>query len=166
MVRECVALSLLAAFCPGCSLVLDFDQGPPPDAAVDAVYTQAECDYLEPNDTLAEAAEITADDTGPAAICARDAGPEDHDFYRFTANGGTVTIAVTFTARPGGDLDLKLYDPMGTLIAQSREFGDTEVLTCPGPAPACPALDAGTYTFEVFPGVAGSVNTYTFSIVQ
>jgi len=167
MVRECVALCLLAAFAPGCSLVLDFDSKLPPDAAIDAVYSQAECDYLEPNETLADAKDVTASDTGPAAICAPAEGaPEDHDFYRFTATGTAATIAISFMNRTGGDPDLKLYAGDGTMVAQSRGFTDGESIVCPGSSPACPALTAGPYVLEVLPGVTGAVNTYTFAITQ
>lgn len=163
MVRECVAL-LLAAVVPGCSLILDFDSALPADAATDAVYNQAECDFGEPNDTLAEAVELS---TGDGAICAAASGsPEDHDYYRFTATGAPATIAVTFTSRAGGDLDIKLYASDGTMIAQSRGFGDGETIVCPGAAPLCPTLTAGSYVFEVFPGVNFSVNNYSFTVTQ
>lgn len=170
MVRECRARVLaiaLVAMTPACSFILDFDEALPTDAAVDGPYTQAECEYLEPNDTFFEAKPIAATDMGPAAICPPAAGGgEDHDFYKFTASGTTTTITINFTDRPGGDLDLKLYDSTGTMISSSREFGSTEMITCPGASPACPSLGSGEYTIEVFPGVAGSVNSYSFSIVQ
>lgn len=166
MLRECVALSLVAS-ASGCSLILDFDSALPADAAIDGISTQAECDYLEPNDTVAAAVDITAMDTGPAAICPPAAGnPEDRDFYRFVATGGTATIAISFTSRAGGDLDLKLYAGDGTMVAQSRGFGDGEMIVCPGSSPLCAMLTAGPYILEVFPGVAGSINSYTFSVTQ
>lgn len=163
MVRECVAALLLAAT-SGCSLILDFDSALPVDAAADAVYTQAECDRGEPNESLAEATDLP---TEGAAICAAAAGaPEDRDFYRFTATGTTATISITFTSRPGGDLDLKLYAADGTMVAQSRGFGDGETIICPGASPLCPMLSAAPYVIEVLPGVTGSVNTYTISVSQ
>jgi hypothetical protein len=171
MVRECAA-SLLLLPVAGCSYLLDFsDQAIPRDAAPDAPYVQAECDYKEPNDSAATAARITAADTGPAAICAAagaaaGAGPEDHDFYRFTvpAQAARVEVKITYTYRPTGDLDLKLYGRTGEVVAESRGFGDTEVISCPGSAPACPALSADDYVFEVFPAVTGAVNAYTFAL--
>lgn len=167
MVRECAALPLVAALTSGCSLILDFDSAPPPDAATDAVYSQPECDYLEPNDEFSAAVDVTASDSGPAAICAPVPGaPEDRDFYRFNATGAPLTLAIMFTSRPGGDLDLRLFAADGTMVGQSRGFGDGELLVCPGTSPLCPALTAGPHVFEVFPGVAGSVNNYTFSITQ
>jgi hypothetical protein len=164
MVRECARLFILASLCPGCSLVLDFsDSAAPHDAMADTPYTQAECDFMEPNDSLATPAMVSATDTGPAAICA--GTPEDHDFYKFTVAGtGPVTVAITFTNRAGGDLDMRLYDSMGTVVSRSSGFGNGETITCPGQSPACGTLSAGDYVFEVFPAVAGSVNNYTFSL--
>ena len=163
MVRESAAgLCLLSM--AGCSLILDFSDGAlGGDAGADAPYSQAECDYKEPNNSLAAAAQITPADTGPAAICA--GSIEDHDFYRFTVAAGTTRVAVklSYTFRRGGDLDLRLYDDAGAQLAQSVGFGDEELITCPGSAPVCPMLGAGIYTFEVFP-VAGSVNRYTFAL--
>ena len=163
MVRECVAL-VLAAVVPGCSLILDFDSALPADAAIDTVYNQAECDFGEPNESIAEAMDLS---TGAAAICPPASGsPEDHDYFKFTATGTPATIAIAFTSRPGGDLDLKLYTADGTMIAQSRGFGDGESLACPGASPLCPMLAAGVYVIEVFPGVNGSVNNYSFTVTQ
>jgi len=165
MVRECAA-SLLLLPVAGCSYLLDFsDQAIPRDAAPDAPYVQAECDYKEPNDSAATAALITAADTGPAAICAA-SGSEDHDFYRFTVPARTarVEVKITYDYRPTGDLDLRLYGRTGNPVAESRGFGDTELISCPGAAPACPALPADDYVFEVFPAVTGAVNAYTFAL--
>lgn len=165
MVRECVALSI-AALLPGCSLILDFGDKPPPDAAIDGPYTQAECEYMEPNDSLAQAAAIGASDTGPAAICKQPEGsPEDQDFYKLTVASPTVRVAIEFTNRPGGDLDIKLFDSMGTMVSQSRGFGNGETIICPAASPACPTLTVGAeYILAVFPAVPGSVNNYTLSI--
>ena len=155
MVRECVA-SLLLLPATGCSLILDFsDKALPRDAKPDAPYTQAECDYKDPNDTAATAAPITPADTGPAAIYA--ATPEDHDFYRFMVPAGTtkVEIRISTTYRPNGDLDLRLYDKTGTMrLSQSTSFSDDDVITCPSTPSMCPALAPDDYVFEVFPGVS------------
>jgi hypothetical protein len=163
MVRELVASLLLPA--TGCSLILDFsDKALPKDANPDAPYTQAECDYKEPNDTAATAAAITPADTGPAAICA--ATPEDHDFYKFTVPAGTtkVELRISTTYRPGGDLELRLYDRTGTMmLSQSTSFSNDEVITCPSTLSMCPMLAADDYVFEVFPAT-GSVNSYTIAL--
>jgi hypothetical protein len=154
-------LSLLALL-PGCSLVLDFsDKAIPKDAMVDAPYTADECAYKEPNDTPDTAQVITATDTGPAAICADDPA----DYYKFTVAGAsTVTVAIQFTNRPGGDLDLELLDAAGAQVSISRGFGDGELIMCPGAVPACSKLADGDYVMRVFPAVTGAVNEYTFTL--
>jgi len=158
MRRELCLLALI----PGCSLVLDFsDKAIPKDAMTDAPYTADECTYKEPNDSLDTAAVITATDTGPAAICADDPG----DFYKITiGTASSVTFAIQFTNRPGGDLDLELLDSTGTQKSISRGFGDGETIACPGSAPPCSALTPGDYVMRVFPAVQGAVNQYTFSV--
>jgi hypothetical protein len=164
MVRECAA-ALLILPAAGCSLLLDFsDEAVPRDAAPDAPYSQADCDYKEPDDTLDTAAVIAPADTGPAAICASAQG--DHDFYRFTVPAMTarVEIKIALVAVPGGDLDLALHDTAGATLSASHNFGGEERITCPGASPACGALAAGDYVFEVYPGVAGAANRYTFSL--
>jgi hypothetical protein len=164
MVRELVA-ALLALGAGGCSLLLDFsDQAVPPDASPDAPFDAADCAYKEPNDSLAAAAAIAPSDTGPAAICPGAA--EDHDFYRFTVPPGAtrVELRVDTAFRPGGDLDLRLYDGAGAVLAQSHSFSDEERIVCPGSVPACPALAAGDHVFEVLPAVTGAVNRYTFTL--
>ena len=164
MVRELVAV-WLALPAAGCSLVLDFsDQAVPRDAAPDAPFSAEECAYKEPNDSAEAAAAVGPSDMGPAAICP--SGAEDHDFYRFTVPAASrVEIRVDSVYRPGGDLDLRLYDGAGaTPIAASHSFSDEERIACPGSVPACPALAAGDYVFEVLPAVTGAVNRYTFSL--
>jgi hypothetical protein len=167
MVREYVPL-VCAALLPGCSLILDFsDSAAPHDAAIDAVYTQDQCDYLEPNDSIDAPMMITSADTGTAAICAPAmmGGAEDHDFYKFTVTNVPFTVSISFTNRPMGDLDMKVYNAAdNTLLGQSRGFGDGESLTCPGASPACPSVSPGDFIVEVFPAVTGSVNTYTVMV--
>jgi hypothetical protein len=164
-----IVVAALAASLGGCSLLLDFsDKAIPKDAsydAPDAPYTADECTYKEPNDSVAMAALVTRADTGPAAICANPGGAEDHDFYKFSVPMLTTSVAVSITfANAVGDLDLRLYDSTGTVIAQSRGFADTEMVTCPGASPPCTMLVAGEYEFEVFPAVTGAVNNYSFSL--
>lgn len=167
MVRECAvrAAPLLALTLEGCSFLLDFsDNAIPKDARPDAPYSPAECDYKEPNNSLATAAAITPTDTGPAAICA--GIPEDHDFYRFNVPAGATKVEVRLSTRyrTGGDLDLRLYDKAGTMLARSSGFSDDEVIDCPSVAPMCPTLAADDYVFEIYPGTTGEANRYTFSI--
>jgi hypothetical protein len=158
-------LALVLAASSGCSLILDFDSAGD-DGGDDAVpYTQAECDFGEPNNTVAEAFVLTPTDVGPAAICP--STPEDRDHYRFTVPAGTanVSVRIMFTNRPTGDLDLRLTDMTGaTTFGQSRGFEDVELITCPGSSPVCPSLPAGDYIFEVFPATPGSVNRYEIAL--
>jgi len=160
-----LAVGLASASASGCSLLLDFGPGAIPSDAVDAPYSQAECDYKEPNNAPAEAAAFEPTDVGPAAICA--GAPEDHDFYRFTVPAGTasVSVGVSFMNRPGGDLDLRIMDATGaTTYGQSRTFGDTELVTCGSGSPGCPALAPGDYVFEVFPATPDTVNRYDITL--
>jgi hypothetical protein len=166
MVRECV-LGLLLAQLAGCSLILDFSESAIPiDAAPDSPFTEEQCAYREPNNSIAEAAAITTAEMGVAAICASD--PEDHDFYRFTVPDLTASVAISiqFTSNSSGnrDLDLQLFDAAGTMVAQSRSFADNETITCPAASPACQALVAGDYVFEVFPAQAGATNNYAIAL--
>jgi hypothetical protein len=165
MARE-LAASFLLLPVAGCSLLLDFsDQAIPLDAAIaiDGRFPQAECDYKEPNDTVATAAPLTPADTGPAALC----GTGDRDFYKITVPAMTakVEIRIAFAPRSDGDLDLRLTDTTGqTMLAQSVGFGAEEAIVCPGSAPPCPALTAGDYVFEVFPAGPGAANDYTIAV--
>ncbi len=155
-----VALGLASG--SGCSLILDFGDGA--NVVPDAPYSQAECEYKEPNNAPAEAAMFEPADIGPAAICPGE--PEDRDYYRFTVPAGTgsVTVRVSFVNRPSGDLDLRIVDPTGaTTFGQSRGFEDVELIMCPSSG-QCPMLAPGDYLFEVFPATPGAVNRYDISL--
>lgn len=163
MVRECLSsLALLAL--GGCSLVLDFGDEQIPKDAYDLPYTQEQCDFGEPNDTLETATMLVVGTPASAAICIQD--PPDRDFYKFTvpADATSVTVSITFPDGASGDLDLKLYDAVGTVLAQSRGFTTTEAITCPGSAPACNMLAPGDYVLEVFPALASGFNAYEISV--
>ena len=43
-------------------------------------------------------------------------------------------------------------------------LGNEEAITCPAASPLCMKLAPDDYVFEVFPGLAGSVNSYTFQL--
>ena len=151
----------------GCSFVLNFSNNEiPKDAAIDGPFTADECGYKEPNESQATAAPITPADTGPAAICPTTTGSDDADWYAFNVPAGTtkVTITLQFTNRPGGDLDLELWDSTPSRRAQSRGFGDNEMIVCPAASPPCTTLEPGDYAFLVEPGTPGDINDYTFSV--
>jgi len=50
------------------------------------------------------------------------------------------------------------------VLSRSSGFGDQETIVCPGQSPACPALAADDYVFEVFPALTGAVNSYTIAV--
>jgi hypothetical protein len=168
MLREFAALAI-ATLIPACSFILDFSDVPR-DGGADATFTQADCDYKEPNDSFSTAAIISLTDTGPAAICppAVMGGAEDHDFYRFTvANTTSMMIEIRYEMSTSGDLDLTLYDSSGNMVTSSHLSTGMEKITCPSSvSPPCPPVVAGDYVFEVEPAVSGSVNRYTFSLAN
>jgi hypothetical protein len=163
--------SFVGLVLPGCSLILDFsDSAAPHDAALpDAPYTQAECAYDEPNDSIDTAATVTTADAGPAAICPTSTGTDDLDFYRFEVPDMTaqVTIQLAYVPRQNGSLALTLYDDTESVIASETDTLATKTIACPTDATSgatCPVLVAGTYTFEVAPLDPGDVNDYSFSL--
>jgi Bacterial pre-peptidase C-terminal domain len=163
MVRECAA-ALVVWLGSGCSLILDFSgttKAPP-----DAPFSDAECAFKEPNDTAQSAVALALTDVGPAAICSTTMGVDDHDFYKITVPTSTVVSAkITFVQFATGDLDLKLTDAQGTVLASSRGFDNDEQITCPGSTPPCAGpLAAGEYILEVFPANPGMANRYDLAI--
>jgi len=154
--RRPVVAAALALPAAGCSLVLDFSDRAPADAPL------AECGYLEPNETAAAAAPLAAGEAVSAAICA----DADRDFYRFalSARPSSLELRLSHAARTG-DLDLRLWNADATIqLAAARGFGDDEILTCPGAAPACAPLAAGAYVVEVFPATQGARSTYRLAL--
>ena len=169
MVRALLVLFLYGS--AGCSLILDFsDDAIPKDATADSPFSEAECEFKEPNDNAAEAQPFAASDVGPAAICERIAGVQDKDFYRFTVPAGTttVTVRITFVTSATGDLDLRLYDSTGAnVLGSSFGFQNEEQIVCPGAAPLCNGnmpLPEGDYLFEVYSPVNGGVNRYDIAL--
>ena len=158
------ALALLALASSGCSLVLDFSGSSEPP--VDAAFTQAECEYKEPNDTRDTAATLELTDVGPAAICSTTMGVDDRDFYKIAVpTSSAIAFRISYMFSPTGDLDIQLTDAQGSMVAASRSFDNDEVITCPGSDPPCIGpLAAGDYYLEVFPGQPGMANRYDIGI--
>ncbi len=111
-------------------------------------------DHLEENDCAEEAAVVVPVSTGIAAqIC-----PWDYDHYRLDAfGGGTLTIAIRFE-HDRGDLDLRLMNPDGLVVASSISGTDDEEVIW---EIADDAL--GAYTFMVH-GYRGAQNAYVIDI--
>ena len=147
----------------GCSLILDFSGSTEPD--VDAAYTQAECDFKEPNDTRDTASVLDVSDVGPAAICPK-MGVDDHDFYRITLpTSSSVSFKITYFFSSNSDLDLQLTNTAGDVLSSSRGFDNDEIIVCPGASPPCPmTLAPGDYILEVLPGQPGMANRYDIAI--
>ena len=107
---------------------------------------------LEP-DSLQNPRTIAVDGTTVGGrICARDL-----DFFRFTlTETRIVSISLRFTHVPvTGDLDLRLRNSGGTVLASALGVGNEELIT--------QTLAAGTYTAEVF-GFQDSANPYTIAV--
>lgn len=162
---------LLCTVLAGCSLVLDFsDEAIPKDATPDSPFSEEECNFKEPNDSVAEPALFDPTEIGPAAICERNVGVQDRDFYKFTVPAGTTvtTIRITFTSSATGDLDLRIYDGTGAnILGSSTGFMDVEEIICPGQSPLCNQnmpLPAGDYLFEVFAPLVGGLNRYDIAL--
>jgi hypothetical protein len=81
----------------------------------------------------------------------------DRDFFRFVTTGaGTADnyVDVLFS-HASGDVDVRLLNSAGAVIASSTGVGDSESLSLQG-------LAAGTYFVEVY-GFAGALNNYSLS---
>lgn len=102
---------------------------------------------IEP-DARTVARDLALDGTPQAGrICA-----SDTDFFTFTLDfASTVTIHSRFVDA-SGDLDMRLTDSAGGLIASSAGVTDDEIIVRD--------LAAGTYGVEMF-GFLGALNTYT-----
>jgi hypothetical protein len=153
-----VLVALVGLSLCGCSLILDFDGdlvdgAPEPMVDADPLAPDAPPDpatVLEPNNTMPEAATITAGTYGPMAV----SPVGDHDFFRFTlTEAHQVTVEAQFT-QSMGDLDMRLYDGTGTKIGESAGFVDNETIECTAAsALKCMnrmMLDAGDYYVEVY----------------
>lgn len=155
---------LIAVTLPGCSLILDFDDPPPPPDAmeIDAIADEV-CEFGEPNELRTAASPLVPPVTGQVAGICSDG---DRDFYSFpVTDGATVTIQVLFQQQGGsGDLDLRLYDEAGATVARSLSTDADEAITCPGDSPLCPQLTAGNYFIEIFGFAATTRNGYTLNI--
>lgn len=107
---------------------------------------------IEP-DSASRPRSLTTDGSiASGRICA-----SDTDFFRFSvATTTTVSISARFS-HTAGDLDIRLRESGGVLVASSAGITDEELIVR--------ALSAGTYTVEVF-GFSGAVNTYTIAADQ
>lgn len=91
-------------------------------------------DAFEPNDTLDEAVDVGSTPTLSGYICRGDS-----DFYRFQGPPSGQLVSIGFEHDPArGDLDARLYDASGTLVAQQSAA-----------APLRAPSSGGSYVLEV-----------------
>jgi hypothetical protein len=146
----------------GCSLVLDFDDPPPPaDASQPDAIDDAACTFGEPNDQRAMASVLDPITGTLAGIC--DDG--DRDFYALTvADAQMLSFEITFVqVGARGDLDMRLLDVNGEVVSQSLSLDADEKIVCPGEGPHCAQLAAGSYFIEVYGFSDSTKNAYTIN---
>ena len=146
----------------GCTLVLDFDDPPaPPDAMQADAIPAAACDFGEENDSRPMAFALDQISDQSAGIC--DEG--DRDFYSiYVDDQAELTFEILFMQDGArGDLDMRLLDVDGNIVARSLSTDADERLVCPGTMPPCPQLDGGPYFIEVFGFADSTLNGYTIN---
>lgn len=136
------SLGLLAAALSGsgCSLLVDFDSDAPP-------FPTDECALGEPNDSpeTATPLEVAPTVLVTAALCRPDV-----DYYALPVPAGRVSTRVDlrFVQRGvQGNLDLRLFNAEGRMIASSLSNDNDEQLRCPGTS--CEEPPPGDYLLEV-----------------
>jgi len=144
-----VACALLG----GCSLILDFNDPGGGGGGIDAMPADAgpvgdggdPCSAYEPNNSLSTAYPIEAGTYSPVGVCPSG----DRDFYSFAVDGAQdVVIDALFTNGQGMDLEMRLYNDQGMVIARSETFTDNEEIVQSSATNTL--LPAGTYSVEIF----------------
>lgn len=110
-------------------------------------------DVLEPNNTLATAADVEV----PVQLSALIGSPSDQDYYRFVlTQAGTLNVMITGLA---GDYDLRLLNAGGTQVAISQTGGtSSEYINY--------AAQPGTYVVHIYGygGVFSNEQCYLLSV--
>jgi len=145
---------LLVTMSAGCSLLLDFsekaDAGPGGDADVVDAGPIGDggdpCNAFEPNDTLSAAVGIEPGTYEPLAICP----VGDHDYFSFEIGDNQDVVVEAFFSNEGGagDLEMRLYNSSGEVVARSESFSDNERIE--RSLAASNQLLAGTYLIEMY----------------
>lgn len=163
LVRIAVGLvAISASLIVGCTFILDFDDPPPPpDAAVADAIPAAACEFGEPNDTRAAAFPLDQVTAQTAGICTEG----DRDFYSiYVDDQAELTFEILFMQDGArGDLDMRLLDVDGNIVARSLSTDADERIVCPGTSPACPQLVGGPYFIEIFGFADSTLNGYTIN---
>ena len=154
---ECVSNNGAGWFClqgqcnPPCAEHADCPELEVCDAATQRCVAGCREDVNEPNDDLATAAALNFEngthyDSGVnsrLSACNR-----NRDFFRFDAPGPGYTIRASIEfEHASGDLDMRLYDAAGSVVARSESADDDESFVFPGDG-----VDAagGRYSIEVY----------------
>jgi|GEM_PF-996841 len=105
---------------------------------LDVAVTAATCttDVFEPNDSQPAAAAMVSGSYS-LSVC-----PTDDDWFAVAVSAGDIIDVQAGFAQAEGDIDIALYDPSGTLVADSATSSDDEALQVV-------AAVAGTFTLEV-----------------
>jgi hypothetical protein len=104
-------------------------------------------DDLEPNNDFGNAVSITAGQLVGLQICSG-----DEDFYAFDVPAGQVISTTIDFAHEAGNLDMALYGPDFSLLAESTSLDDGEMISHP-------STESGTYYLQVY-GVDLAANRY------
>ncbi len=98
--------------------------------------------------------------------------PQDTDYFRVVAQTtGTLDVQVYFKDLNGlvpgnGNLDLRVLDSDGTVIAGTGAFGSNEGAGDSDERVRIPAVEGETYFIRVLGGAVDAVNGYTMTIIN
>lgn len=137
------------ASCPDTCRNVSTREGTIASGCPDACVATVACtdDAAEPNDDRASAEPIVGAVSG--TVCAG-----DEDFWRVESTGGAFVVTLTFS-HAAGDLDLRLLDEGGAIVATSEGTSDTEeVALC---------ADDGAVFYAQVLGFSGATGAYTLS---
>jgi PKD repeat protein len=104
-------------------------------------------DFYEDNDLRADASSMVCGFGAEAIIC-----PGDEDWWQFSAPGPMTTTITTACDAGSGDLDMEVYDSIGTRLGSSASGECDEEVTVTLPA-------AGPYYVRIF-GFMNATGTY------
>ena len=119
---------------------------------IDDLLGQTDCqdDGFEENDSRSAGAALTDGSHTDLKIC-----DEDHDWFKVTADPGTLTASIYFT-HATSDLDLELFDSAGNQLENSAGTGDSESVEYTVTA-------QGDYYIHVF-AYSGAKNSYNLNV--
>lgn len=126
-------------------------------------------DAREDNDSADDATALEFEEVDGAQVF--DSGdeslyvcPGDRDWFEFSTPdaGWTVDVRVEFV-HAEGDIDVRLHDPAGNVVAVGDSLDDNEELVFPDPELEGPVAPAGTWKIEVY-GRGVAANDYRLRV--